>query len=555
MRVLDSRRLRGRSLGAEGPAAVAEVWLAGLDPAAFEAAWRQQLARALDAVGLGPLAAGARVRPFAGGLSVLLPGPLDLLLALVDVNEWALDAARRALAGRSTDLSSRQVREWTKQLRQDARPRLGALLSAAAERGVPVLSDDDALTLGLGATAKSWPMDALPAPGEVPWDALGRIPVALITGTNGKTTTTRLVARMAKHAGLVPGNSSTDGVTIDERIEEGGDWTGAEAARKVLRDPRVQIALLETARGGILRRGLAIEGVDAALVTNVAADHLGEYGVLTVDDMTRTKFVVAEAVRPGGWIVLAEELLPALPRPREEVMLFSASPGPGMAAHLATGRHAFVIEDGRIVHRHGPRAEPLVPLSEVPLTFGGRAPHNVKNALAASALAFALGLPREAIAAGLRSFGAAPGDNPGRGELVERAGVRLLADFGHNAAGMVDLLALARALAPSPAEVVLVTTLAGDRTDEAYEEYAAAIARGGVDRVVVWEQESLLRGRRPGEPTGLLLRALARQGARAEAADDQRAAMRAAVQGASAGDLVVVAPDLLRLPRAELGSL
>ncbi len=555
MRVLDSRRLRGRSLGSEGPAAVAEVWLDGLDAAAFEAAWRLQLARALGAVGRGELAAGASVRPFSGGLSVLVPAPLDLLLSIVDLNEWALDAAQRSLTGRSTGLSSREVRDWKKRLAADARPRLAPLLAAARERGVPVLSDDDALTLGLGAGARSWPMDDLPAPGEVPWDALGRIPVALITGTNGKTTTTRLLARIAKHAGLVPGNSSTDGVTIDERIEEGGDWTGAEAARKVLRDPRVQIALLETARGGILRRGLAIEGVDAALVTNVAADHLGEYGVLTVEDMVRTKLVVSEAVRPGGWVVLGEELLAAVPRPREQLILFSASPGPAIEAHLAAGRHAFVVEDGRIVHRHGPHARPLLPLAEMPLTFGGRAPHNVKNALAASALAFGLGLPDEAVAAGLRSFGAAAGDNPGRGELVELGGVRLLADFGHNAAGMEDLLALARSLAPSPARVVLVTTLAGDRTDEAYDEYARSIAGRGVDRVLVWEQASLLRGRRPGEPTGLLLRGLARAGARAEAADDQRAAMRAAVQHASPGDLVVVAPDLLRLPRAELDAL
>ena len=244
------------------------------------------------------LGKGAHARIFLGGLALLIPAPIDVLLPAADLNEWAIDAARRELLGRRVVLSRESGRRLRRRFHDAEHPALIAIESAARAHGAQCLWDDDEVTLGLGKHARSFDMDALPSPSSIDWDAVGRIPVALVTGTNGKTTTTRWVARMAKHAGLVPGNSSTDGVTIDERIEETGDWTGAEASRRVLRDPRVELAILETARGGILRRGLAIDGYDAALITHVNADHLGEFGVFDVDTMAATKAVVASTQSP-----------------------------------------------------------------------------------------------------------------------------------------------------------------------------------------------------------------------------------------------------------------
>lgn len=554
MRVLDSRRLRGPSLGTRVPAAVAEVALEGLDASRFEASWRRFLARGAEALKRPELARGV-VRAFPGGLALLVPAPLDVLLAAADLNEWALDAASKDLAGKRVVLSREVTRKLTRRFAEEERPALVALEAAARAHDAPFLSDDDEVTLGLGKHARTFPIDALPAPSAVDWGLAGRIPVAFITGTNGKTTTTRLLARMVKCSGRVPGNSSTDGVTIDEHIEESGDWTGAEAARKVLRDPRVDVALLETARGGILRRGLAIDGVDAALITNVSADHLGEYGVLDVATMAEAKCVVGHAVRRGGYVVLPaddEHLARFIDGFVAETVLFCAdATHPRITAHLAAGKHVFVLSEGRVVHRSRGTDEVLAAIEDVPITFGGRAPHNVKNLVAASALAWALGISRQASIEGAAQFGRAPSDNPGRGELhVLKSGTRLFLDFGHNPSAITDLLALGRSLA-GEGQITLTTTIAGDRTDEAFGAYAQAIFDAGAQRVIVWEKESLYRGRAENETRTLLVQALIDAGFDASAvseAEDEPSAIRTAVASAGPSDLVIAAPHLARMP-------
>jgi cyanophycin synthetase len=194
--------------------------------------------------------------------------------------------------------------------------------------------------------------------------------------------------------------------------------------------------------------------------------------------------------------------------------------------------------------------DPLATLAEVPLTFGGAAPYNVRNALGAAALAHALGLPRDAIVGALRTFGREPTDNPGRGQLVELGeGVRALLDFGHNPAGIRELFTLARTLVGEGSSVLAVTTLAGDRSDADYAAFARALVQGGVTRVVVWEKPALLRGRAAGEPRALLRRELVRAGLADEAVLDgpDEAEATALARGlARAGDLVVVAPHLDR---------
>ena len=391
----------------------------------------------------------------------------------------------------------------------------------------------------------------------------GLVAVALVTGTNGKTTTTRLVARMAKLAGIVAGHTSTDGVAIDERLVEAGDWTGAEAARLVLRRPEVELAILETARGGILRRGLAVDRADAAVITNVSADHLGEHGVGDVATMARVKAVCARAVPRGGKVVLNARdpaLVALAPTLASEVVFFSseepggASTGPAsataaLARHVDAGGHAFVARDGTFEHVTSASRDVLLGIDEAPLTFGGGAAYNVENCLAAAALAWSLGLPREAIVAGLRTFGAARADNVGRGTLVTLdRGVRALLDFGHNPAGMTALLSLARTLARAGA-ITLVTTHAGDRDDHDFAAFARAIAHGGAHRVVLWETEGLLRGRAPGEPRARMRRDLEACGlptaAVLDAATEPEAIARAC-DLARTGDLVVVAPHLDR---------
>ena len=531
MRIVDARRIRGPSLGAKGPGAIVEVALERGEHAqpAIRAA-RRSLAWMSARLGQPAMSRGAIVRTFEGGFALSVPASIDRLEPAVDVLEWAVDDATE-----KTD-RERAAERLRAELARHRDPALLATERAARKHRLPLLYDDTHVTLGYATTSVTYALGAIPPPKSVPWKTLAAIPVALVTGTNGKTTTTRLVARIAKHAGLVPGITSSDGTAIDEAIVEAGDNTGGESARAVLRDPRVQIAILETARGGLLRRGLAVTNVDAALITNVTADHLGEHGVLDLKTLVATKAVVGHAVKKGGKLVLGADdpqLRKIASTFAAERVLFAIDPK-NVRRHRG---HAFVLYEGSLVHVHGRSRDVLVRVDEVPITDGGRAVHNVKNALAAAALAFSLGLPRDAIVAGLRSFGAA--DNPGRGHVVTTNGVRVLFDFGHNPAAAKELYGWARTLGKN---VLAVITQPGDRTDAAMQAFARAVAESGVARTFVWESESLLRGRAHGWITRTLMAA----STHATKAKSEADAIRAALKAAKKGDVVVVSPSLDR---------
>ncbi len=186
----------------------------------------------------------------------------------------------------------------------EARPALQALVAGAVSRGLPWLLDDETLSLGSGVGGRSFPLTDLPQTGDVPWSELRAAPTALVTGSNGKTTTVRLVAACLRAQGWRPGYCCTDGVFVDGAAVETGDYSGPAGARRVLRDERVEAAVLETARGGILRRGLAVTRADAAVVTNVSADHFGEYGIHDLEALADVKLTVGAVVRPGGVLVL-----------------------------------------------------------------------------------------------------------------------------------------------------------------------------------------------------------------------------------------------------------
>ena len=534
MRLIESRRLTGPNLYAAAPGALAEVAFdAGEDPARLIAAWRAQVA-ALCAH-LGWPADVIHTRSYAGGASLFFAAPIDLLLAATEVNEHAI----AVVAGGSVDATAADqvpvpLVDIEAQIAREARPGLAPLVAAAHARGVPALIDDDVVTLGAGARLIAFSAaDPLPAPADVPWATLGAVPVALITGTNGKTTTTRLVARIARHAGLRAGTASSGGVVVGDVLVEPGDWSGPDAARLVLRHPATEIAILETARGGILRRGLAVEGCDAALITNISVDHLGTYGIDDLATMARVKAVVTRGAR--ALVLNADDpvlaALPAAMALTAPITWFSVTG----AAH-ATWR----IEDGWIVHA-GAR---LIEVTTVPITFGGRAAYNSENALAAAALAATLGLPDAAIVAGLRDFTSSAADNPGRGNLFDRGGVHVLVDFGHNPAAVRGVLALAHALtSPAGGRVVVVLGLPGDRPDDEITEVAHAVAAAAPHQVHLRELADYLRGRAPGDVPALLASALASAGfpvTHLHHATSELAAVQTALTDAQPGDLVLV---------------
>jgi UDP-N-acetylmuramyl tripeptide synthase len=545
MKLLDSRRLTGPNLLWDLEGAVLDVALADEEAASVSEAWVRQAGLILEAVGWG--AEELCVRLFPGGANLALSAPIDRLYTATEVNEWAWEAAVAAVAGREP--SAAEIQEAAARLRRSAELEadiaLLELRDAAGRRRLSLLWDAEHVTLGLGAGSLTWRLDDLPVPREVPWDRVSDVPVVLVTGTNGKTTTVRLLAAMVRAAGAVPGTTSTDRVEVDGEVLDEGDCSGPGGARTLLRDRRVEVAILETARGGILRRGLAVRRADAAAVTNIAADHLGEFGVYDLASLAETKLVTARVVKPQGRVVLNAddpELVSRTSRFGAQAVWFTIDPDqPGFDDLLVAGDAGCTLEEGELVRYGEERRQVIARVDEVPIAHGGAALHNVANALAAMGLAGAIGLPVDAMAEGLRTFRGSPEDNPGRGNLMEIQGASVLVDYAHNPHGLGLLLRFAATL--PAARRLLVLGQAGDRGEDAIRELAQTAWSFHPDLVVIKELPEMLRGRQPGEVPAILEAELRRLGAPPDAllhAADDPDAVRKALAWARPGDLLVL---------------
>ena len=543
MELLDSRRLTGPGLLLDRAGAVID---AGVDDGRREAliaAWREAVTRLLDAVGWG----GERLatRRFAGGVSLALTAPIDALYAATDLNEWAWRAAEAAVAGHPAPDLEPAAEALRRAIAEERRPGLLAMREAARSHGVTFLFGEERVSVGSGTGVASWPADDLPDPSRVAWDEVHDVPVALVTGSNGKTTVVRLLAAMAEAAGLAAGVSSTEGVKVRGRTVEEGDYSGPEGARLVLRRRDVELAVLETARGGLLRRGLPLERAAVAVVTNVAADHLGEFGVRSVEELAETKLLVARAVRREGRLVLNADdptLVRAASGLRTPIAWFSLEAGNAtVARHAAAGGATAAIEDGELVVRVGGKRQVAGRVAEMPIAAGGAARYNVANALAAAAAAGGLGIPLQAVRATLCRFGLDPADNPGRANVYEMGGIRIVVDYAHNAHGLAALAAALDAV-PSRRRLVMIGQ-AGDRDDGAIRDLARSALDLRPDRVVAKEMDAYLRGRAPGEVPGILADELRRSGLPAEAVSTsggELAGAREALEWARPGDLLVL---------------
>ena len=553
--LLDSRRLTGANLVSDVAGAVIDGRVEGVDVDRFLGSWGRRAEEALQAVGWPDETRATRI--FPGGVTVFHSAPVDALYAATEVNEWAWAAAAADVGAgnrpEALDLAAPRLRGL---IAEESNPALLSLRDAAAARGLTFLSDDDNASVGLGTGSGTWPVDALPSPEDVPWSELADVPRALVTGTNGKTTTVRMLAHIAAAADRRAGFTCTDGIYVDGAVVEAGDWSGPGGARALLRDGRVEVAILETARGGMLRRGLAVDRAQAALVTNVAEDHLGEWGVATVEGVAAAKLVVAKAVRHGAPLVINADdpvLAPAARALGRSITWISAE---GDAGVPEAGETLWTLEDGWLVRREGGAQTRIVEIATVPATLGGAAVYNVSNALGAAALAHALGFTDSAIHQGLLAFDPTPDSSPGRTNMFEVGGVRILVDFVHNPHGFMAVGRMVRALGPE--RVGLMVGHAGDRDDEAIRDLARAAWTLAPERVAVKELPNYRRGRAPGEIPALIRSELLRQGAREETVsihDDEVPAARALLEWCRPGDLLLFASQsqrkaILQLVRA-----
>ncbi len=544
MRLLDSRRLTGPGLLLDGPGAVLDLELADAERDRALAAWRSAASRLLKAVGWeGEV---LTVRAFAGGASVAFTAPADALYAASELNEAAWAWAQAELAGAPPRDLATLAHTLRAAIAAERKPELLALRGAARERGVIFLHGEEQVSVGSGRGVRVWPHHAIPSPSAVDWTQVHDVPIALVTGSNGKTTTVRLLAAMAAAAGRVAGITSTDGVSVAGRPIDEGDYSGPSGARLLLRRPEVEVAVLETARGGLLRRGLAVERADVAVVTNVADDHLGEFGVQDLETLGRTKLLVARAIGGEGRLVLNADdpvLVAAARGLTSPIAWFSLDSGNQVVAtHVARGGRAALADDEglKLLERGGSTL--VARTSEVPMTMGGAARHNVANALAAMLAAGGLGIPLEAIAETLRRFGGAAGDNPGRANLFEVGGAKVIIDYAHNPDGM-RALATATDGIPARRRLVLLGQ-AGDRSDAAIRDLARAAMALRPDRVVAKEMDRYLRGRAPGEVPGLIADEFRRLGLapdRVTCGGVEVQAAREALAWARPGDLLVFA--------------
>ena len=369
-----------------------------------------------------------------------------------------------------------------------------------------------------------------------PPGAPSRVPVVAVTGTNGKTTTVRMIGHILRQAGLRVGMSTTDGVYSGGRVVYQADASGPRSAEMVLDDTSIEAAVLETARGGIIRGGLGYDKADVAVITNITADHLGSDGIDDLDALADVKALVAEEIRDGGTVVLnaddpataALAERPAMRGRAPDIRYFSLAPGnPVAERHRRGGGVSYAVADDQLTEIAGSQRRDLLGVAELPGSFGGRAPHVVANALAAVAACRALGISAKDIRHALATF--VPGEvNPGRANLYIAAGAPVIVDYGHNAAALdATGRMISTVWGGQPAAAL---TLPGDRRDDLLAATAAAVA-AWFPKVVVYEDHDK-RGRKPGEMTDLITAALrrARPGIQCAAADGPEAALRTAVR-------------------------
>jgi len=447
-------------------------------------------------------------------------------------------AARAIEAARMVGLDVAGIDVVATRIDQPLELTRGAIVEVNAAPGLRMHLEPSA---GQGRAVGEAIVDSMFKPGD---DA--RIPIVAVTGTNGKTTTTRCITHILARTGLRVGMTCTDGIYVEGRRIDTGDCAGPKSARAVLMHPRVDAAVLETARGGILREGLGFDLCDVAIVTNVGeGDHLGLNGIDEIRDLARVKAVPVRAVSARGAAVLNadEPLVVEMAKLcRGTVVFFSRNERSAvLAAHRAAGGAAVTVIDGQLTIVRGRQLTQVARVDQLPLTVGGRVGFQVDNLLASVAAAYWLGIPVDAIRAGVRSFTSDVASAPGRFNVLTHQGSTIVLDYGHNASA---LLALNEALAKFPHKRrKVVYTAAGDRRDADIKRQAQLLA-DFFDEIYIYEDQCT-RGRSDGEIIRLMREGFvsSSRSPRVLQAPGEMAAIGAAIARLEPGDLLLCQVD------------
>ncbi|WP_158883025.1 cyanophycin synthetase [Rhodanobacter sp. L36] len=385
-----------------------------------------------------------------------------------------------------------------------------------------------------------------------PAGAPSQVPIAAITGTNGKTTTARMLAHITKMAGFTPGLTTTDGVYIDGQRTVEGDMTGPVSARMVLSDPHIDIAVLETARGGLLRAGMGVPSVNVGAVLNVQSDHLGLKGIDTLEQLAEVKRIVVEVAKDCAVLNADDPNVLKMSGYTDAKVICYVTMNPSHALvreHVRAGGRACALEagvNGSMITLYDKGSHiPLLWTHLIPATLEGRALHNVQNAMVAASMAFSLGIKLDAIRQGLRTFDTTFFQAPGRMNVYSEHPFKVLFDYGHNAHAVSVMADLAQRLDVTGRRIVVICG-PGDRRDEDLVAIADAVA-GRFDHYICRRDDSL-RGRDGDEVPGILARALQAAGVPDDAISiipEEHKAVDAALRMGRSGDLLLVFADAL----------
>jgi UDP-N-acetylmuramyl tripeptide synthase len=540
MKFLDARRLTGPSLIFDGPGSILDVACSPLEADRLIPVWQSNVEHMVACLGWDDVHFASR--KLLGGASMAFSAPIDALYAASAINEWAWAASAHQL-GEDIELPDfdETVGDIRSAIAEEANPRLMQLIKDAADRGKTLLWDDDEVSVGLGSGARTWPVREIPD--EIEWDHHHDVPVGLVTGTNGKTTTVRLATHIVRAAGKNVGLSSTDWIAVNERVIDRGDWSGPGGARAVLREQEVDVAILESARGGLLRRGLGVDRATAALITNIAEDHLGDFGSQDLNELLDIKWILSSAVRESGTLILNAD--DALLRGKAEdfngkLVWFSLDAGNELiSSAIENGELCFFLEGDTLFKAEAGKKQAICLASEIPITMLGAARHNIANSLAAAALTYCLGSSLDAISDGLKTM--VQDENPGRCNIHNVGGVKVLIDFAHNPAAMNALFDMARAIPAG--RRALCFGQAGDRPDDLIREMTRDAWAIGLDQVMVSELAIYHRGREHGDVFAVISDELQKSGADASQIahhEEELDAFMAALDWAEPGDLVIM---------------
>jgi len=371
------------------------------------------------------------------------------------------------------------------------------------------------------------------------------IPIVAVTGTNGKTTTTRLISHILGLNGATVGMTSTDAVIIDNIPILMGDYSGPEGSTKVMMDSTIDHAVLEVARGGILRRGLGFKESDVGVLLNITSDHLGEGGIDTIEELTRLKSTVTEAVKPAGTAVFNADdprVLSCVEKTKAKPLLFSKDPNnPALKMNLEKGNMNVSIKDGSIIIQHKGWISIVADVLEIPITFDGKAVFNIENVMAAVAAAASLGLSGTQIRAGLVSFSPSIGQSPGRMNIIDMKDFKVVVDYGHNSGAIHATGDFIQALMPG--RKIRMASSIGNRRGEDIIEYGMTLAKY-YDHIVLCDADP--RGRSAGETSEIVKLGLLKGGFNEDQITmviDEKEATKAALEMANSGDLVVLQAD------------